>query len=35
MSMDEIIEICKQEGISVEEFFRIYIGVIDVNDCYE
>lgn len=33
MSMDEIIEICKQEGISVEEFFRLYIGVIDEVDC--
>jgi len=33
MSMDEIIEYCKQEGITVEEFFRYYIGVIDINDC--
>ena len=33
MSMEEIIEICKQEGISVEDFFRYYIGVIDIDDC--
>ena len=33
MSMDEIIEICKQEGMTVEDFFRYYIGVIDINDC--
>lgn len=33
MNMDEITEICEQEGITVEEFFRLYIGVIDVNDC--
>ena len=32
MSMDEIIEYCKQEGITVEEFFKYYIGVIDIND---
>ena len=31
--MDEIIEYCKQEGITVEEFFRYYIGVIDINYC--
>lgn len=31
--MDEIIEFCKQEGITVEDYFRIYIGVIDINDC--
>lgn len=33
MNMDEIIEYCKQEGITVEEYFRLYIGCIDYNDC--
>jgi len=33
MNMDEITEICEQEGITVEEYFRLYIGVIDANDC--
>ena len=33
MSMEEIKEYCKQEGITVEDFFRYYIDVIDINDC--
>ena len=33
MSMEEIKEYCKQEGMTVEDFFRYYIGVIDINDC--
>ena len=35
MSMDEIIEFCEQEGMTVEDFFRYYIDVIDINDCYD
>lgn len=34
MNMEEIIEYCEQENISVEEFFRLYIDVVDVMDCY-
>lgn len=34
MNMEKIIEFCEQEGISVEEFFRLYIDVVDVMDCY-
>ena len=31
--MEDIIKYCKQEGMTVEEYFRLYIGIIDVNDC--
>lgn len=33
MNIDEITKFCKQESITVEEYFRLYIGVIDANDC--
>lgn len=33
MNMDEIIEYCEQENMTLEEYFRLYIGVIDINDC--
>lgn len=33
MDMDEIKAQAEELGMTVEEWFREFIGVIDVNDC--
>jgi hypothetical protein len=34
IDMEEVKAQAKELGMTVEEWFREFIGVIDVNDCY-
>ena len=34
IDMEEVKAQAKEMGITVEEWFREFIGVIDISDCY-